>query len=232
MIAGKHAVVTGGNAGIGLAIVEMLQNEGLLVSVVSRSAGFRADVSDASQVAKAFGAAIAKNGPIAVLVNNAGIAESASLLGTTRDLWDRTIAINLTGTLLCTQAALPDMQAARWGRLVNVASIAGLFGAPYLSAYAASKHGVIGLTRTWAAELRDSGITVNAICPGYTRTAMLERAVENIVQKTSKTPDEARAQLAQANTSGRLVEPEEVAQAVLRLCRSDETGLELVLPPS
>ena len=183
--AGKHALVTGGGRGIGLGIARLLAQEGARVSIVSRSPTsvtlslskgdighqfFRAqaDVSDETQVHRALAACRDANGPIEILVNNSGIAESAPLARTDLAMWNRIIATNLTGTFLCTREAVSDMIAAGWGRVVNIASTAGLGGAPYISAYCASKHGVVGFTRAIAAELASDGVTVNAICPGYT----------------------------------------------------------------
>ncbi len=226
-VAGKHAVVTGGSRGIGRAIAALLARQGARVSVVSRA---QADVGDEAQVRSAFAACRQEHGPIAILVNNAGIAESAPIARTTTEMWNRTIATNLTGTFLCTREAVADMTGARWGRIVNVASTAGLGGAPYISAYCASKHGVVGFTRALAVELARSGVTVNAICPGYTETELMQRAVENIVSRTGRTEAEARELMAQGNPQGRMATVDEVAQAVLDLIEGPHNGVALVLP--
>jgi NAD(P)-dependent dehydrogenase (short-subunit alcohol dehydrogenase family) len=238
VINGKHAVVTGGGKGIGLAIARALHAKGARVSIISRSAPdtgddfvrVPADVSDESSVVHAFAQCRERNGPVAILVNNSGIAESAPFKRMERAMWERIVGINLTGTFLCTRAVIDEMLSAKWGRIVNVASIAGLYGAPYISAYTASKHGVIGLTRALAAELDGTGVTVNAICPGYTDTGMMDQAIENIVRRTGMSAKEARAQLAQTNPGGRIVAVDEVAQAALSLSESDENGREIVLP--
>ncbi|MBV8343692.1 MAG: SDR family oxidoreductase [Candidatus Eremiobacteraeota bacterium] len=229
-IAGKHAVVTGGGRGIGRATADLLERRGARVSVVSRSAGVRGDVTDEEQVRKAFEECREANGPIAILVNNAGIAESAALTRTDRATWDRIIAVNLTGTFLCTREALPDMIAAGWGRIVNVASVAGLEGAPYIAAYCASKHGVVGFTKAVAAEYADKGITANVVCPGYTDTEMLGRTLANITAKTGRSERETSELLARGNPAGRIAAPEEVAEAIVALAMGAQTGLALVVP--
>lgn len=229
-LAGRHAVVTGGSRGIGHAVASALAREGARVSIISRSAGVRADVTDEEQVRRAFAACREKDGPIEILVNNSGIAESAPLKRTDRAMWDRIVATNLTGTFLCTREAVPDMIAARWGRIVNVASTAGLGGAPYLAAYCASKHGVIGFTRATAAELAQDGITVNAICPGYTETEMMERAIANITARTQKSDREARELLAQGNPGGRIATVLEVAEGVLQLLDGERNGVAMIVP--
>jgi NAD(P)-dependent dehydrogenase (short-subunit alcohol dehydrogenase family) len=238
VIAGKHAVVTGGARGIGLAIARALKAKGANVSVISRSAldtgdGFfraNADVSDEASVAQALGACRAANGPVAILVNNAGIAQGAPLKRTEKAMWDRIIGTNLTGTYLCTRMAIEEMLAAKWGRIINIASLAGLYGAPYITAYTASKHGVIGFTRALAPELDGSGVTVNAICPGYVDTDMMESAVANIVQRTGMDAAQARRHLAHMNPGGRLATLDEIADAAIALCEGEETGREVVLP--
>jgi NAD(P)-dependent dehydrogenase (short-subunit alcohol dehydrogenase family) len=234
-LAGKHALVTGGGRGIGAAIARQLLQHGARVSVAGRNAaalaatvaelgvfgevdGFTVDVTQHDSVAGAFARARARFGSIAVLVNNAGQAASAPFLKTDEALWQQMLAVNLTGTYLCTREALPDMLAGQWGRVVNVASTAGLAGYGYVAAYCAAKHGVIGLTRALALEMATKGVTVNAVCPGYTETDIVKDAVANIVAKTGRSEEQARAELSAGNPQKRLVQPDEVANAVLWLC--------------
>lgn len=241
--AGKHALVTGGARGIGHAIAMRLAHEGARVSIVSRTVAtlrqvqgdrrfFRAaaDLTERDEVRRAFAACREENGAIAILVNNSGIAESAPLTRTSDEMWDRIIATNLTGTFLCTREVVEEMRAAGWGRIVNIASTAGLGGAAYISAYCASKHGVVGFTRAVAAELTGSGVTANAICPGYTETEMMARAVANIASKTGRSESAARELMAQGNPEGRIATVDEVAAAVLECINGSQTGEDVVIP--
>jgi NAD(P)-dependent dehydrogenase (short-subunit alcohol dehydrogenase family) len=191
---------------------------GLVAELPGRHGFAVADVSDAGQVQQAFARARAERGPVTVLVNNAGQAESAPFAKTSLELWERMLAVNLTGVFACAQSALPDMLAAGHGRIVNIASTAGQRGYAYVSAYVAAKHGVIGLTRSLALELARKGITVNAVCPGYTETDILRESIANVVAKTGRSEDDARAEFAKGNPQGRIVQPQEVADAVRWLC--------------
>ncbi|WP_188589862.1 SDR family NAD(P)-dependent oxidoreductase, partial [Achromobacter denitrificans] len=173
-----------------------------------------ADIADEASVRAAFAQAEVEFGPVQVLVNNAGQAVSERFDRTDSALWQSMIAVNLTGTFNCIQAALPGMLKEKWGRVINVASTAGLIGYGYVSAYCAAKHGVVGLTRSLALEVALKGVTVNAVCPGYTETDIVRGAVSNIVDKTGMSPEAARAKLAERNPQGRLIQPEEVAETV------------------
>lgn len=226
-LAGKHAVVTGASRGIGLAIAETLAAAGARVTGISRA---QADVGNEEAVRTAFAAARAANGPVDILINNAGVVESATLERTTLELWNRIVATNLTGTFLCTREVIDEMRAAKWGRIVNIASTAGLGGAPYIAAYCASKHGVVGFTRAIAAEIAKSGVTINAVCPGYTETAILQQAVANIRRKTGRDEAATRDLLAQSNPEGRIAQVDEVAAAVMMLVEGSQNGVAMIVP--
>lgn len=231
-LAGRHAIVTGAGRGIGAAIARRLAADGARLTLFGRQmeplqalaaelgAGARAivcDVADAASVARAVQQAV-EGGTVHILVNNAGQAASAPFTRTTDELWQQMLGVNLTGTFLVTRAVLPGLLAAGFGRIVNVASTAGQRGYAYVSAYVAAKHGVIGLTRSLALEVAVKGITVNAVCPGYTDTDLLQQSVDNVIAKTGRSADEARAEFARHNPQGRIVRPEEVADTVAWLC--------------
>ncbi|RIY42190.1 SDR family NAD(P)-dependent oxidoreductase [Neopusillimonas maritima] len=237
MTQARHALVTGAARGIGLIVAQRLLQQGCCVTLMGRNVQaleqaaqqlkplgevdfVAGDVGNAQNVEVAFAKAREQFGPIDILVNNAGQAVSERFDRMTPDAWHSMLSVNLTGTFHCIQAALPDMLAKRWGRIVNVASTAGLQGYAYVSAYCAAKHGVVGLTRSLALEVARKGITVNAVCPGYTETDLVRDALDNIMEKTGMTLDQARAKLAESNPQGRLVQPEEVADAVAWLCQS------------
>ncbi len=226
---GRTALVTGGAKGIGLAIAQLLSAHGARVSIVGRdvpamqASGFdfaAVDVTDTD----AFEAAIDRLGPFDILVNNAGAAFSATFGQHTRADWDAMLAINLTACFTACHAVLPGMIERKRGRIVSVASTAGMKGYAYTAAYCAAKHGLIGLTRALAVETARTGVTVNAVCPGFTDTALVDRAVAVISDKTGQTANEARAALVRANPQNRLTSPEEVAEAVLFLCGDAARG--------
>ena len=232
---GKHALVTGGGSGIGLAIAQALLQQGVNVTITGRTesklqdalsqlnseqaTAVVMDVSDAESVRQGFAQARENFDEIDILINNAGQAGSAPFLKTDEALWQQMLAVNLTGSFLCSQEALPAMLKAGWGRIINVASTAALKGYAYVAAYCAAKHGVLGMTRALAVEVAQKGVTVNAVCPGFTETDIVQDAIRNIVAKTGRTEDEARAELASANPQKRLIQPQEVAQTVVWLCQ-------------
>jgi NAD(P)-dependent dehydrogenase (short-subunit alcohol dehydrogenase family) len=253
-LTGLHAVVTGASRGIGAVVAAALVTEGVNVSLMgrdnaalgrvaqelggqelgdnSRTLAVTTDVTDSTSVHSAFAAARERFGPVQILINNAGQAASAKFTETDEALWNRLIAVNLHGTYLCSRQAVPDMLQAGFGRIVNVASIAGLRGAAYISAYVASKHAVIGLTRSLALEYATRNITVNAVCPGYVDTDIVKSAVANIKAKTGRSEAQALAALVATNPQRRLIEPREVADTVMWLCRPGSesvTGQSIVL---
>ena len=225
-IDGKHIVVTGGGSGVGAATAQALAKAGARVTIMGRrESALReqglpyqiCDVTDAEAVVAAFAAARDAQGPVLGVIANAGAAESVPFAKMPAGMLADMLAVNLVGVANVWQAALPDMKAAGWGRMIAVASTAGLKGYPYVSAYVAAKHGVVGLTRALALELASSGITVNAICPGFIDTPMLDRSIANITQKTGMTEGDARAALVKDNPQKRFIQTDEVAGAVLYL---------------
>jgi len=245
MLKDKVALITGGGRGIGRAIALAFADGGARIAVAARTRdqvkqvaeeienkssvkalALVCDVSDRSSVEKMFADTQAGfDHEVDILVNNAGVAEGATLVNTTDELWERHLATNLTGTFYCTRAALPAMLKNGWGRIINIASIAGKTGAPYIAAYAASKHGVMGLTRCLAVEVGTSGVTVNAICPGYVDTEMVSRGIERITTRTGRSADEALDALKRMSPQNRLVTPEEVAALALLLASDEGRGI-------
>ena len=217
---GQHAVVTGGGGGIGAAIAQGLVNAGAQVTLLGRNRDklakqatrlnvqyVSADVTLREQVAAAFASAARDTGPVTILVNNAGVADASPFAKMDDGMWDTTVAINLTGVYNCTKAVTAAMLSAGRGRIINIASTAALTGYAYVAAYCASKHGVLGLTRALALEFARKGITVNAVCPGYTNTEIVERSIDNIVASTGRTAAEALDELVKGNPQRRLIEP-------------------------
>ncbi len=239
----RLALITGGGRGIGRAIALEFAREGAQIALAARTreqveevadeVGETAkplavvcDVADVQSVESLFAAIFVHFGKWPdILVNNAGIAVSAPVVKTSDELWQRHLAINLTGSFYCTRSALPSMIEKRWGRIINIASIAGKTGAPYIAAYAASKHGLLGLTRSVALEVATKGITVNAICPGYVDTEMTSRGVENITTLTGRTSDEALDSIKRMSPQNRLVTSEEVAALALLLASDEGRGI-------
>jgi len=242
-LAGRGAVVTGGGRGIGAEIARSLAAAGVQVVIAARSVGeieqlatalredggrawaVPCDVTDEDSVRQLAADANARLGHVDILVANAGIAGSSPLHRQSLDDWNRTLAVNATGTFLCVREFAPAMAQRGWGRIISIASIAGRTGAPYISAYAASKHAVIGLTRCVAAELAAKGVTANAICPGYVDTEMTKDSIERIMSKTGLGREEALASILATSPQRRLVEPDEVAHAVMALCAESARGI-------
>ncbi|MDP9176271.1 MAG: SDR family oxidoreductase [Gemmatimonadota bacterium] len=241
---GQHAVVTGASRGIGAAIAAALARRGAHLTLMSRSVAkmerkaeiirtdcggtvtvAECDVTDDMSVRAAFKGAVAANGPIRLLINNAGAADGAPFAKMTRDIWDRMIAVNLTSIYACSAEVIPGMLAAKQGRIVNIASTAGLRGYKTMTAYCAAKHGVVGLTRALALETAKHGITVNAVCPGYTDTQLTDGSVEKLAAVFKTNLEEARTMLVRTIPRGSLIKPEEVASAVSWLCSPEASAV-------
>lgn len=233
-LADRHAVVTGGGSGIGAAVAHAMSEAGARITLIGRDAGklkakakqlgaeFQvADVTDREAIAQAFNEAAGRSGTVSVLVNNAGAAASAPFNRMDDSLWDDMLAVNLTGVYNCTRVSIGAMAEAGFGRVVNIASTAALKGYAYVSAYCAAKHGVVGLTRALALEYAKKGVTVNAVCPGYTNTDIIEEAIDNIVSATGRSRDEALDELLKVSPQERLIEPQEVAATVMWICRQE-----------
>lgn len=240
-LAGVHAVVTGGGQGIGAAIVRQLAKSGVDVTLMSRDMkkldvlkqelkatypqkffSIKADVTDPSAVKAAFQEIKSKHGEIHILVNNAGSVVSAPFGKTDLELWEKTIQVNLRSVYLCIQEVLPAMLKAKKGRVVNIASTAGVKGYPYVSAYCAAKHGVVGLTRALASEIAGSGVTVNAVCPGFTDTDLLRNAITEVSGKTGRPVSDVEREFLSNVPQGRFIQPQEVASAVFWLCQPEQ----------
>ena len=230
-LAGRHALITGGGTGIGAAAAEHLRAAGAKLSLLGRrleplqaiaeshgGIALGCDVTAPDQIGNAFDEARTLNGPIDLLIVNAGIAESAPFHKMTRESWDKIIGTNLTAAFECSRAAIGDLLKSGNGRLVFVASVASLRGVPYAAHYAASKHGLLGLMRSLAAEYAKTNLTVNAVCPGYVDTPMTDQSVSRVSQITGRSEDDARSVITNMNASGRLVDPQAIGNVIAMLC--------------
>lgn len=228
---GRHALITGGGTGIGAAAAAQLNRAGARLSLLGRrleplravaesfaGTAIQCDVTDASRISAAIDEARAANGPIDILIVNAGIAESAPFHKMSRESWDRIIATNLTAAFDCSRLAISDLLKSGNGRLVFVASVASLRGVPYAAHYAASKHGLLGLMRSLAAEYAKTNLTVNAVCPGYVDTPMTDQSVARVSEITGRSEGDARSAITNMNASGRLVDPEAIGNVIAMLC--------------
>ncbi|HEX3675891.1 MAG TPA: SDR family oxidoreductase [Sphingomicrobium sp.] len=228
---GRHALVTGGGTGIGAAAAECLGAEGARLSLLGRrleplravaeglgGTAIQCDVTDGARIQTAFEMARKANGPIDLLIVNAGIAESAPFHRTSRESWDRIIATNLTSAFDCARLGIEDLLKSDNGRLVFIASVASLRGVPYAAPYAASKHGLLGLMRSLAAEYAKTGLTVNAVCPGYVDTPMTDQSVARVAKITGRSEEDSRSAITNMNASGRLVDPQAIGNVVAMLC--------------
>ena len=230
-LAGRHALITGGGTGIGAAAAEHLHAAGAKLSLLGRrleplqaiaerhgGIALGCDVTAPDQIGNAFDEARTLNGPIDLLIVNAGIAESAPFHKMTRESWDKIIGTNLTAAFECSRAAIGDLLKSDNGRLVFVASVASLRGVPYAAHYAASKHGLLGLMRSLAAEYAKTNLTVNAVCPGYVDTPMTDQSVARVSQITGRKEEDARSAITNMNASGRLVDPQAIGNVIAMLC--------------
>jgi NAD(P)-dependent dehydrogenase (short-subunit alcohol dehydrogenase family) len=236
--AGRHALITGGGTGIGAATARALAAEGAKLSLLGRrldplqalaseigGMAIACDVTSRDDIQRAYGEARAANGPFDFVILNAGIGDSAPFQRTKREAWDRIIATNLTALFDGAQLALPDLLDGEDKRLIIVASVAGLRGAAYAAPYVASKHGAVGLTKSLALEYARTGLTVNAVCPAFVDTPMVDESAERIQRATGRSEVEARSALAAMNANGRLVTAEEVAESILHLCRPSSRSI-------
>jgi NAD(P)-dependent dehydrogenase (short-subunit alcohol dehydrogenase family) len=234
-LSGKHALVTGGGSGIGAATAFALANAGASVTICGRRLPdleftaerhpnihpHVADVTDEASIKKLYQQAQKTRGKFNIVVANAGTAESAPAEKVSHEHWSKTLDVNLTGAFLSVKPALAEMRQQKWGRIIFIASTAGLKGYAYVAPYVAAKHGVVGLARALALETATAGITVNAVCPGFTETSLLDKAVDHIVARTKRSEADARKVLESRNPQGRFIQPQEVAEVVLWLCANE-----------